>query len=43
MTVLREVTINGVIWLACIANGQTHVLDRVGKVGDCRRPGTRTA
>jgi hypothetical protein len=39
MTVLRETTINGCVWLTAFSNGRTYVLDRLGKAGDARRPG----
>lgn len=41
-TTLREVPINGNVWLACMANGHTYLLDRLGKVGECRRPGGKS-
>lgn len=42
MTTLRERIINGCVWLVAEANGQHHILHRLGKVGDCRRPGSRS-
>lgn len=35
MTKLKRVTVGQVHWLAAIADGRTHLLYRMGKVGDC--------